>query len=71
MDIRQSWAIAKIPNRVSIHDRPAIVEEKTRLGGWEGDSVIYTHKHAVNTVNKRVTVLVAFTKLTQKTALLT
>ena len=59
---------SKIPNRVSIHDRPAVVNEKVRLGDWEGDSVIYTHKHAVNTVNERVSSLVAFTKLTQKTA---
>ncbi|MEI2637490.1 MAG: IS30 family transposase [Microthrixaceae bacterium] len=59
---------SKIPNRVSIHDRPQIVAEKSRLGDWEGDSVLYTHKHAINTVNERVSSLVAFTKLTRKTA---
>jgi len=62
---------SKIPNRVSIHERPTIVKEKSRLGDWEGDSVIYTHKQAVNTLNERISSLVAFTKLTQKTALLT
>jgi len=62
---------SKIPNRVSIHERPAIVDEKARLGDWEGDSVVYTHKHAINTVNERVSSLVAFTKLTRKTALQT
>ena len=62
---------SKIPNRVSIHDRPAVVDEKARIGDWEGDSVIYTHKHVINTVNERLSGLVAFTKLTQKTALLT
>ena len=62
---------SKIPNRVSIHERPAIVDEKARLGDWEGDSVVYTYKHAINTVNERVSSLVAFTKLSQKTALLT
>jgi IS30 family transposase len=62
---------SKIPNRISIHDRPAVVDAKSRVGDWEGDSVIYTHKHAINTVNERVSSLVAFTKLTQKTALLT
>lgn len=62
---------SKIPNRVSIHDRPTVVDQKARVGDWEGDSVIYTHKHAINTVNERVSSLVAFTKLTQKTALLT
>lgn len=62
---------SKIPNRVSIDDRPQIVADKARLGDWEGDSVVYTHKHAINTVNERVSSLVAFTKLTQKTAELT
>ena len=62
---------SKIPNRVSIHERPAAVAEKARLGDWEGDSVIYAYKQAINTVNERVSSLVAFTKLPQKTALLT
>ena len=62
---------SRIPNRVSIHDRPAVVDERSRVGDWEGGSVVYTHKHAINTVNERVSSLVAFTKLTQKTALLT
>ena len=62
---------SKIPNRVSIHERPAVVDDKARVGDWEGDSVVYTHLHAINTVNERVSSLVAFTKLTRKTALLT
>lgn len=62
---------SKIPNRVSIHDRPAVVDTKSRVGDWEGDSVVYAHKHAINTVNERMSSLVAFTKLTQKTAQLT
>ena len=62
---------SKIPNWISIHDRPSLVDERSRLGDWEGDSVIYTHKHAVNTVNERLSGLVAFTKLTRKTAALT
>ena len=33
--------------------------------------MVYTHKHAINTVNERVSSLVAFTKLTRKTALQT
>lgn len=62
---------SKIPNRVSIHDRPIVVAKKARVGDWEGDSVIYTHKHAINTVNERMSSLVAFTKLPRKTAELT
>ncbi len=30
----------QIPNRVSIEQRPAIVEQRKRLGDWEGDTVI-------------------------------
>lgn len=67
----RSARCSKIPNRVSIHERPDIVDTKTRVGDWEGDSVIYTYKHAINTVNERASSLVAFTKLSQKTALLT
>ena len=61
----------KIPNRVSIHERPAVVDEKSRLGDWEGDSVVYARSYAINTLNERISSLVAFTKLSQKTALLT
>lgn len=28
-----------IPNRVSIHDRPRIVDDRKRIGDWEGDTV--------------------------------
>lgn len=62
---------SKIPNRVSIHDRPQIVADRSRVGDWEGDSVIYTYKHAINTLNERLSSLVAFTKLQRKTAELT
>lgn len=64
----RSARTSKIPNRTSIHERPAIVDEKSRVGDWEGDSVVYTHKHAINTVNERLSSLVAFTKLARKTA---
>lgn len=30
----------QIPNRVSIDERPAIVEQRERLGDWEGDTVV-------------------------------
>ena len=29
-----------IPNRVDIDERPKIVEQKTRIGDWEGDTII-------------------------------
>jgi IS30 family transposase len=62
---------SKIPNRVSIHDRPAIVEKRSEYGHAEGDSVIYPSKYAINTVNELLTGKVAFTKLDRKTARLT
>ncbi|MCJ7776022.1 MAG: IS30 family transposase [Desulfobulbaceae bacterium] len=30
----------KIPNQVSIEDRPEIVEKRERIGDWEGDTII-------------------------------
>lgn len=61
----------KIPNRISIHKRPKIVDKRKELGHWEGDSVVYTNKYAINTVNELKTGLVAFRKLKRKTAELT
>ena len=73
---RTSWkgrrsSKSRIPNRVSIHKRPVIVKERSELGHWEGDSVIYPYKQAINTVNELKSGLVAFTKLERKTAELT
>jgi IS30 family transposase len=30
----------QIPNRVSIDDRPAVVDDRERLGDWEGDTLV-------------------------------
>ena len=60
-----------IPNKVSIHERPEIVEKRVEFGHWEGDSVIYTDKQAINTLNELYAGIVAFTKLERKTAELT
>ncbi len=35
----------KIPNRVSIEERPAIVAERTRIGDWEVDTIIGKRHH--------------------------
>lgn len=59
---------SKIPNRVSIHDRPDIVEKRTEYGHCESDSVIYPNKMAINTINELATGKVRFTKLERKTA---
>lgn len=59
---------SRIPNRVSIHKRPAVAAAKTHLGHWEGDSVLYAHKQAITTINDLASSLVLLTKATQKTA---
>lgn len=61
----------KIPNRVSIHDRPEVVDQRVEFGHWEGDSVIFPDKYAINTLNELYSGLVKFTKLKRKTARLT
>jgi len=30
----------KIPNRIGIEERPAVVEQRKRIGDWEGDTII-------------------------------
>ena len=41
-----------LPNRRSIHDRPAAVENRACVGHWEGDTVIgAAHKHAIVSVD--------------------
>jgi IS30 family transposase len=37
---RRKPAHSRIPNRVDIDERPEIVEERSRVGDWEGDSVV-------------------------------
>ncbi len=60
-----------IPNKVSIHNRPKIVDERIEFGHWESDSVVYANKQAINTLNELYAGIVAFTKLDRKTADLT
>ena len=46
----------QIPNRVSIDDRPQIVDNKERIGDWEGDTIIgKNHKGAIVTLTERKT----------------
>lgn len=46
----------KIKNRVSIHDRPKVVEKKWRIGDWEGDTIIGKQQQkAIVTLVDRVT----------------
>ncbi len=58
-----------IKGRVDITDRPKIIEEKTRFGDFEIDTVIgANHNGALLTINDRVTSLVYIRKLEGKEA---
>jgi len=58
-----------IKDRVDISQRPAIVDEKTRLGDLEIDTVIgKNHKGAILTINDRVSSYLWMTKLNGKNA---
>ena len=58
-----------IPNRVDIDQRPNEVNEKTRFGDFEIDTIIgKNHKGAILTINDRVTRRVWIRKLTGKDA---
>lgn len=59
-----------IPGRVDIADRPAIVEEKSRLGDWELDTIIGSeHKGAIVSMVERHSKLTYLAKVNRKTAL--
>ena len=53
----------------SIEERPQIVNERKRIGDWEGDTVeSVCHKPGVNTLVERKTGYVFITKLRDKTS---
>lgn len=46
----------KIPDRVSIHERPKKVDKRTEFGHWEGDSIVgKNHKGGIHTEVERKT----------------
>ena len=59
----------KICNAVSIGERPAMVEDRKRLGDWEIDLIIGSgHNGAILTLNDRVSGLLIMEQLTGKQA---
>ncbi len=53
-----------IKNRVSIEERPEIVEQKTRFGDWEMDTIIGAHQQgAILTLTERRTNFILMEKL--------
>lgn len=60
------------PKGTSINDRPIIINERMRIGDWEGDSVeSISHKPGINTLVERKTGIVLITKLQNKTSVAT
>jgi IS30 family transposase len=58
-----------IPHRTDISKRPAIVDRKTRLGDWEGDTVVGArHKGGLLTLVERKTRLTKIALLARATA---
>lgn len=58
-----------IPNRVDIKDRPSIVDEKSRLGDWEVDTVIGKgHKGVIVSMVERASKLTKLVVVRHKTA---
>lgn len=59
----------KLKNRVSIDERPAIVDTRQRLGDWEVDTIIGNgHRHAIVSLADRKSRLALLKKVDRKTA---
>ena len=59
----------RINDRISFHERPHVVKERSRIGDWEADTIIgQNHKQAIVTVVERKTGLVKMKRVTKKSA---
>lgn len=59
----------KIPNRISINERPVSADNRSRYGHWEGDSLISRKSRpALNSLVERKSRLLLLTRLDRKTA---
>lgn len=59
----------QIPNRVDIMERPEIVARKSRVGDWEGDTIIgANHQGAILSYVERKSKFTVLSKIMQKTA---
>lgn len=58
-----------IPDRISIHERPEVINEKLEVGHWETDSVIFSQQKGILSVQvERVTRLVRINRCADKSA---
>ncbi len=59
----------QIPNRISIDDRPAVVDSRGRYGDWEVDTIIGKgHRQAIVSLTERKSRLVRIRKVQYKSA---
>lgn len=59
----------RIPDRVSIHDRPKVIARRHQFGHWEGDSIVGRgHTSGLHTEYERVSSLIRFERLNRITA---
>jgi len=59
----------RIPDRVSIHDRPKIIARRKQFGHWEGDSIVGDkHTSGLHTEYERVASYTRFERLKRITA---
>jgi IS30 family transposase len=58
----------KIPNRTSIESRPEIVEQRCRIGDWEGDTIIGRDGQAIVTLVERKSRYTLMEKIECRTA---
>lgn len=60
----QTWVRGKVPDRVGIENRPAIVDQRIRIGDWEADTIVgKDQKSALLTLVERKTRYVIIKKL--------
>lgn len=58
-----------IPNRPSIEDRPVVVDERSRVGDWEADTIIgKNHRQAIVSLVERKSGFTLIRKVKRKTA---
>jgi len=54
----------RIPDRVSIHDRPEVINERKEFGHWEGDSLVGKHRiSGLHTEYERLSSLIKFARM--------
>jgi IS30 family transposase len=59
----------RIPDRVSIHQRPKVVAKRKQFGHWEGDSIVGDkHASGLHTEYERVSSYIRFERLKRITA---